>query len=202
MYSQYIDIDRREPCLPPSHYSKLPQSTNSVLKLLNFVVTSTLPKISERFDKGQLSFSKVRAITRIADASNEDYLLMIADHGTAHHVEKLVSKYRTAKRLQDADIVRAQYNNREMTHYYDHNGCLVIKARLPAEQGALIVKALEMAMDVQFHDNVTAVTSESESEAEVVPIAARRGNIEYRRWPLRLPQGHVDRGNIPSHCLR
>ena len=135
-----------------------------------------LPKVSERFDKGQLSFSKVRAITRIADESNEEYLLMIADHGTAHHVEKLVSKYRTARRLQDVDIVRAQYNNREMSHYYDHDGCLVIKARLPAEQGALIVKALEMAMDVQFHDNVTAVTSESESEAEVVPIAARRAD--------------------------
>jgi len=136
-----------------------------------------LPKISERFDKGQLSFSKVRAITRIADKSNEDYLLMIADHGTAHHVEKLVSKYRTAKRLQDVDIVRAQYNNREMTHYYDHDGCLVIKARLPAEQGALIVKALEMAMDRDFAE-VTAVTSdpESESEAEVVPIATRRAD--------------------------
>ena len=153
-----------------------------------------LPKISERFEKGQLSFSKVRAITRIADASNEDYLLMIADHGTAHHVEKLVSKYRTAKRLQDADIVRAQYNSREMTHYYDHDGCLVIKARLPAEQGALIVKALEMAMDTAFvgarptRDKTdtdvypkgtwTAVTSdpESESETEVVPIAARRAD--------------------------
>ncbi len=144
-----------------------------------------LPKISERFDRGQLSYSKVRAITRIADKGNEDYLLMIADHGTAHHVEKLVSKYRTAKHLQDIDIVRAQYNNREMTHYYDHDGCLVIKARLPAGQGALIVKALEMAMDVQFHDNdvypkgtSTAVTSdpESESEAEVVPIATRRAD--------------------------
>ena len=136
-----------------------------------------LPKISERFDKGQLSFSKVRAITRIADKSNEDYLLMIADHGTAHHVEKLVSKYRTAKRLQDVDIVRAQYNNREMTHYYDHDGCLVIKARLPAEQGALIVKALEMAMDIQFQDNeITAVTSEIESETEPTPIAARRAD--------------------------
>ena len=144
-----------------------------------------LPKISERFDRGQLSYSKVRAITRIADKGNEDYLLMIADHGTAHHVEKLVSKYRTAKHLQDIDIVRAQYDNREMTHYYDHDGCLVIKARLPAGQGALIVKALEMAMDVQFHDNdvypkgtSTAVTSdpESESEAEVVPIATRRAD--------------------------
>ena len=55
-----------------------------------------LPKISEAFDKGELSYSKVRAITRIEDVGNEDYLLMIAAYGTAHHVEKLVSKYRTA----------------------------------------------------------------------------------------------------------
>ena len=109
-----------------------------------------LPKINEAFAKGVMSYSKVRAITRIADESNEDYLLMIAEHGTAHHVEKLVSKYRTAKRLQDAEIANEQYINRELTHYYDHDGCLVIKARLPPEQGALIVKALEMAMDTAF----------------------------------------------------
>jgi len=40
-----------------------------------------LPKINEAFANGVMSFSKVRAITRIADASNEDYLLMIAEHG-------------------------------------------------------------------------------------------------------------------------
>ena len=124
-----------------------------------------LPKISEEFARGALSYSKVRAMTRIADEKNEDYLLMIAEHGTAHHVEKLVSKYRTAKRLQDPEIANEQYNNREVTHYYDHDGCLVIKARLPAEQGALIVKALEMAMDKDF-----AETDDRE------PIAARRAD--------------------------
>ena len=146
-----------------------------------------LPKISEGFANGTLSYSKVRAVTRIADETNEDYLLMIAEHGTAHHVEKLVSKYRTAKRLQDVEIANEQYNNREVTHYYDHDGCLVIKARLPAEQGALIVKALEMAMDKDFagagrvvgaglaRDNdVTAVTSEEDGEP--TPIAARRAD--------------------------
>jgi hypothetical protein len=132
-----------------------------------------LPKISEGFAKGALSYSKVRAVTRIADETNEDYLLMIAEHGTAHHVEKLVSKYRTAKRLQDAEIANEQYNNREVSHYYDHDGSLVIKARLPAEQGALIVKALEMAMDADFAD-VTAVTSEDHDES--TPIAARRAD--------------------------
>jgi hypothetical protein len=142
-----------------------------------------LPKMDERFSKGELSYSKVRAMTRIADESNEDYLLMIAKHGTAHHVEKLVSKYRTAKRVQDASVANEQYRDRELSHYYDHDGCLIIKARLPAEQGALIVKALEMAMDKDFvgaasplkGDNkpptdVTAETSEPE------PIAARRAD--------------------------
>jgi hypothetical protein len=125
-----------------------------------------LPKISAAFDKGELSYSKVRAITRIADAGNEDYLLMIATHGTAHHVEKLVSKFRTAERLQDVELANEQHRDRELSHYYDHDGCLVIKARMPAEQGALIVKALEMAMEEQF----------AEPETEGDPIAARRAD--------------------------
>ena len=134
-----------------------------------------LPKINAAFASGVMSFSKVRAITRIGDASNEDYLLMISEHGTAHHVEKLVSKYRTAKRLQDAEIANEQYTKREVTHFYDHDGCLVIKARLPAEQGALIVKALEMAMDKDFAEtDVPAVTSEQDKEP--TPISTRRAD--------------------------
>lgn len=130
-----------------------------------------LPKISDGFSKGELSYSKVRAMTRIADETNEDYLMMIATHGTAHHVEKLVSKYRGAKRLQDAGLANEQHRDRELSHYYDHDGCLVIKARMPAEQGALIVKALEMAMENDFGDaDVTAETSDPE------PIAARRAD--------------------------
>ena len=131
-----------------------------------------LPKISKGFAEGALSYSKVRAITRIADESNEDYLLMIARHGTAHHVEKSVSKYRVAKRLQDAEFANEQYNNREVTHYYDHDGCLVIKARLPAEQGALVVKALEMAMDTDY----AGARPARDIEEEPVPIAARRAD--------------------------
>ena len=135
-----------------------------------------LPKINEGFAKGELSYSKVRAMTRIADESNEDYLMMIAHHGTAHHVEKLVAKYRTAKRLQDADVADEQYRNRELSHYYDHDGCLVIKARMPAEQGALIVKALELAMDKDFADVYPKGTWPAETSDEPTPIAARRAD--------------------------
>jgi len=109
-----------------------------------------LPKISKAFEKGQLSYSKVRAMTRVADENNEDYLLMIARHGTAYHVEKLVSKYCRAKRLQETETANQQHASREFSYFYDDDGSLVMNGRLPPEQGALIVKALEMAMDKQF----------------------------------------------------
>jgi len=112
-----------------------------------------LPKIDKGLSKGELSYSKVRAMTRIADETNEDYLMMIAKHGTAHHVEKLVSKYRMVKRLQNAEVAEEQYRDRELSHYYDHDGCLVIKA-------------LEMAMD----KNVGG------GHAGETPIAARRAD--------------------------
>jgi len=125
-----------------------------------------LPKIEEAFSNGALSFSKVRAITRVADETNENYLLMVATHGTAHHVERLIVQYRRAKKLQDAEFVNDLHMKREVTCYYDHDGCLVMKARIPADQGELIVKALEMAMD----DIPAEITEEPE------PIAARRAD--------------------------
>jgi hypothetical protein len=139
---------------------------------------AALPKISAAFERGALSYSKVRAMTRIADAENEDYLLMIARHGTAHHVEKLVAQVRKAKRLEEAELSDEQYRQRELTHYYDHDGCLVIRARMPAEQGALVVRALEMAMDSAANESPPAdVTAEtSAAESEVRPTAARRAD--------------------------
>jgi hypothetical protein len=81
-----------------------------------------LPQISEAFRRGQLSYSKVRAMTRIADESNEDYLMMIARHGTAHHVEKLVSKYSRCKRLQDVANANKQHAKRELNCRFDNDG--------------------------------------------------------------------------------
>ena len=132
-----------------------------------------LPKIDARFAEGALSYSKVRAITRIATESNEDYLLNIAKHGTAFHVEKLVSKYRRAERLMGAGVAKEKHDNRTLNYHYDSDGCLIIRGRFPAEQGALIVKALEMAMERQYGENVSAETSE---ETEPAPISARRAD--------------------------
>lgn len=144
-----------------------------------------LPRIAEVFSRGALSYSKVRAMTRIANADNESYLLMLAKHGTAHHVEKLVAKFRMTERQQDVETAADQYRHRQLKHYYDDDGCLEIKARLPAEQGALIVKALEKALEAQqdegsepsLTDDVTAEGFESDDSANTrEPIAARRAD--------------------------
>ena len=135
-----------------------------------------LPKIDEAFSNGTLSFSKVRAMTRVADETNEDYLLMIATHGTAHHVERLIAQYRRAKKLQDVEFANELYSRREVTYYYDHDGCLVMKARIPADQGELIVKALEMAMDAEFVGAAESVGAALAANEDPEPIAARRAD--------------------------
>ena len=57
-----------------------------------------LPKISEAFHQGRISYSKVRAIPRVANAANEAHMLDFALSGTAHHVETLVRGYRRSVR--------------------------------------------------------------------------------------------------------
>jgi hypothetical protein len=100
-------------------------------------------------------------MTRIANRDNEAYLLMMAQHGTAFHIEGLVGKYRRCERLRDSQSANRQQALREVWHTYDHDGSLVFHGRLPPEQGALVLKALEMA--VQRADREVSVEARPRS---------------------------------------
>lgn len=119
----------------------------------------SLPKISAAMACGQLSFSKVRALTRVAVTATEDYFLSIALHGIAYHMERLVRHYRQVE--QQAALLREenQQATRELSHWFDSDGSVMIKARLPATAGALLIKALEAAADQLFRKGVSAATS-------------------------------------------
>src|ERR671936_1557416 len=54
----------------------------------------TLPRLAGALAHGELSYSKVRALTRIADPENEEQLLKVGLAGTADHVERIVSGWR------------------------------------------------------------------------------------------------------------
>lgn len=120
-----------------------------------------LPRISAAMQRGKLSYSKVRALTRVAEPATEDYLLSIALHGTAHHVEKLVRCYRRVCEAQELGREAHQQARRELVFHYDDDGSLVIRARLPAEAGAVLLKALEAAGTDLPRPDVSAETSEA-----------------------------------------
>ncbi len=101
-----------------------------------------LPALREAFGKGALSFAKVRAVTRIATPDNEDMVLEWARDGTASHLERIVRLYRR----QGQDAAESQHARRELKEWREEDGSVVIRLRLPAEQGALVLKAIEAAM--------------------------------------------------------
>ncbi len=143
-----------------------------------------LPEIAHAFRAGRLSYSKVRAMTRIATPANQGFLLSIAVHGTAHHVEKAVRNYRACGRLRLLQEERQQHAVRELGWHVDDDGCWVLKGRFSREQGAIISRALEKALDAQFaeradeHPDVTAETPRGEVEEYLrpQPVATRRAD--------------------------
>jgi hypothetical protein len=106
-----------------------------------------LPQISAAFARGEVSYSKVRAMTRVATAANESVLVSIALHGTAAHVEKLVRKYRWVERAEAAQRAQVQHESRGLHYFFDDAGMLVVHGRLPPEVGAVVRKALEAAVE-------------------------------------------------------
>ncbi len=106
-----------------------------------------LPLIRECFESGELSYSKVRAITRVAGADNEARLVEMARTSTAAHVARNVAAMRQAERLGESKAAFDAYRHRTFTCHTDADGTLVFEGRLPADQGALLVQALDRAME-------------------------------------------------------
>ena len=141
-----------------------------------------LPKISNQFRLGEVSYSKVRAMTRVATEENEEFLLNIARHGTASHVERLVRQYRKVKRNEALELENERHNRRELNWFIDDDGSMVFKGRFTPEQGALLKKSLEAAMDDLYEEakDVPAETPEDNLKPASEPIAQRRADALVR----------------------
>lgn len=105
-----------------------------------------LPRISAAMACGRLSYSKVRALTRVATPETEEVLLNVALHGTTHHVETLVRQFRRVQEVQELEREAQQYAQRGLTYFHDADGSLVVKLRLTAEGGAVFLKAMAAAL--------------------------------------------------------
>ena len=108
-----------------------------------------LPLITAAFARGELSYSKVRALTRIAEPETEERVLDAALNATASQLERIASAYRRATTAPEpAGLLERRY----ASFHWDDDGCLELRARLTPEEGALVMKALDGARDDVFHE--------------------------------------------------
>ncbi|HEX7238545.1 MAG TPA: DUF222 domain-containing protein, partial [Gammaproteobacteria bacterium] len=127
-----------------------------------------LPAISKAFADGRLSYSKVRALTRVADDQQEDLLLQYALEATVPDVEE---RCRQIRNVAPDSAHRAQraWAGRSLTMWRDEGrGLMRLTVEVPIEDGELIGRALDWAV------------AAGEVTTEVDPRAA--GESKRGRW--------------------
>ncbi|WP_249009949.1 HNH endonuclease signature motif containing protein [Conexibacter sp. DBS9H8] len=148
-----------------------------------------LPRLSAAFAAGRLSYSKVRALTRVAQPETEEDLLMIAEHATGAQIERLVRGYAgviRATRAQALENAERQCLNCD----WDEDGMLRISGRLTAEDGAALLGVLEA----------------NAPDDRLLPASARRARALGRLVDAERVRGaelvvHVDVGSLPAESI-
>ena len=123
-----------------------------------------LPLIDAAFEQGELSYTKVRAMTRIATPANESFLLQIAEYGTAQQLECLVRKFRSLKQQElDNSEDTSEREIPTCDWFEDDHNMVTFKIKLPSEDAQNIIKAINRIADELYKPE--AVT-ETETEPQ------------------------------------
>ncbi|MGH7322691.1 MAG: DUF222 domain-containing protein [Candidatus Rokuibacteriota bacterium] len=144
-----------------------------------------LPRIAEVLARGEISYSKVRALTRVATPETEARLLEVARAGTTSHVERIVRGWRRVDRLAEARETARRHASRSLRVYQDEDGMVVLRGRLEPEAGALVLRALEAAGEALYQkargaeaatgDQPTPGQRQADALALVAETALQRG---------------------------
>ena len=110
----------------------------------------TLPALAEALARGELSYAKVRALTRVATPETEARLMAVGRAGTAAHVERIVRGWRRVDRQAEAREAARQHAGRALNVYQDEDGTVVLRGRLAPEVGALVLRALDAARETLY----------------------------------------------------
>src|SRR2546422_1440287 len=110
----------------------------------------TLPRLAQALARGELSYAKVRALTRVATPETEERLLAVGRAGTVDHVERIVRGWRRVDRQAEAREAARQHASRALHVYPDSDGTVILRGRLTPEVGALLVQALAAARETLY----------------------------------------------------
>ncbi len=102
-----------------------------------------LPQVDEAFRRGDLSYSKVRALTRVATDLNETELLSYALGASAAQCEDYCRRLRNGDPVASKIEAQRQYEGRSLVRHLREDGSGTISVELPPEALELVLKALE-----------------------------------------------------------
>ncbi len=103
------------------------------------------PEVAEAFGRGALSYSQVRAITRVvgADEETDRSMMRLAESGTVADLERAAHHYQSlAEQEQGVDGYLARFDRRRVTASRTYDGMVVLEVVLAAEEGEEVLAAL------------------------------------------------------------
>src|SRR5262249_46255739 len=140
----------------------------------------SLPLLRQALARGELSYSKIRALTRVATPETEERLLAVGKAGTAEHVEQIVRGWRRLDRLAETQETAKRHRNRALHMSHDEDGMVVIRVRLEPETGAVFMKALEAGREALYRrrqpTDVPAGTSYVDGSPEAPTMAQQQAD--------------------------
>ena len=116
-------------------------------KLRVAAALADLNHLSAAMACGRLSYSIVRALTRVATPATEARLVAVACCATGAQVERLVRGWRQADCEAQPDAEQVRLARRTLSTRVDDDGMVVLRARLTPEVGAVVLRALEAALE-------------------------------------------------------
>jgi Domain of unknown function (DUF222)/HNH endonuclease len=125
-----------------------------------------LPGISLAFREGRLSYTKVRALTRVAAMHDEDALVRYALDATAPDVEERCRQIRNVHPDSVRDAQRA-WEARSLSAWRNAaRGTLCVRVELPLDVGELVMQAIERALEQEELADGVAERSPSDFQSQ------------------------------------
>jgi hypothetical protein len=156
----------------------------------------TRPRLREALGRGELSYAKVRALTRVATPETEADLLAIGRAGTAAHVERIVRGWRRVDQIAEVREAGARHRSRTLQVYQDEDGMVVVRGRLEPEAGAVLLRALEAAREALYQRRrvaaVAPTTAATPADGGGAPVPMPAASPEPTEDPPTIGQQRAD----------
>jgi hypothetical protein len=156
------------------------------------------PQIRAAFHRGELSYSRVRGVTRVATPEGEEQWLALAKVSTGEQLEKVARGAARARALNRPEAEKAPEPAAAVD--WDDDGDLILTLRIPAHQAVPVLEVLKQhqaAEQTERDEQVTSLlttaldaadaSAEASAEAALLAEADAHGHDPLQPYPYVEP---------------